>query len=283
MREKYYVFSLLVILTFSMACKKSTKQEVKPLPEPPVTTPKESTYDETVLKDKPVGYWLTKHKSVDDLSGKNVKGAFHGSSPVSTLLPNKESANAFNGENAYFEIPDVPQLEVTKTGILTIEAWMRPDVEDFPKSEKGYVHWMGKGVSGQHSWVARMYNKTGNDRPQRISGYSFNLIGGLGAGSYFQDVIPKETWVHYVLVINTIKRDSKYPTGYTKIYKDGKVRDQDSLKGYDIIPEDGTAPTRIATRDFNSFFKGAIAKVAVYDYELGSDRIAEHNKVMRGN
>lgn len=279
MKIKHF-FYILVLVAFASSCEKSKTQEPDHTTEPP-TKPIVSSYDETVLKDKPVGYWLVKHKDVEDLSDKKVKGAFHGTLPISGQLPNLETANVFNGENAYFEIPDVAHLEVTKTGILTIEAWMRPDVLDFPKSQKGYVHWMGKGVNGQHSWVARMYNKSGNDRPQRISGYSFNLTGGLGAGSYFQDNIPKGTWVHYVLVINTKNTDTKYPTGYTKVYKDGKRRDQDSLKDYDIIPGDGTAPTRIATRDFNSFFKGAIAKVAFYDYELEAAKIEEHNKIMR--
>src|SRR5690606_8974552 len=123
---------------------------------------------------------------------------------------------------------------------------------------KDYIHWMGKGAANQHAWAARMYNKDSfrENRPQRISGYAFNLEGGLGAGSYFQDAINPGTWIHFVLVINANNQSSTYPTGYTKIYRDGKRRDQDDLAAYNIIPKNGTAPTRIGTRDMQSFFKG---------------------------
>ncbi|HIX55259.1 MAG TPA: LamG domain-containing protein, partial [Candidatus Sphingobacterium stercoripullorum] len=125
---------------------------------------------------------------------------------------------------------------------------------------------------------ARMYNKDSwrEDRPQRISGYAFNLSGGLGAGSYFQDHIKPGTWVHYVLVINTNNTSSAYPTGYTIIYRDGEKRQQRNLKDYDIIPGNGTAPIRIATRDLGSFFLGAIGKVAIYDYELSAEQLKEN-------
>ena len=141
---------------------------------------------------------------------------------------------------------------------------------------------MGKGTANNHSWVARMYNANDVDRPQRISGYSFNLSGGLGAGSYFQDSTPVGTWIHYVLVINTVDTSIAYPTGYTKIYKNGVLRDTDSLQGYSIVPGNGNAPMRVATRDLGSFFKGAIGKVAIYDYELSASQLLVHNNTMRG-
>ncbi|CAF5139656.1 unnamed protein product, partial [Rotaria sp. Silwood1] len=53
-------------------------------------------------------------------------------------------------------------------------------------------------------------------------------------------------------------------------------RDQDPLLGYGIIPQNGTAPMRVGTRQLQSFFKGAIGKVAVFDYELNSNQIQIH-------
>lgn len=247
--------------------------------EPEDEQPQES-YDDLVLSKKPSGYWLASYGDASDLSGKKHDGEFKGPKTESTTLPNGDGANVFDGEAAYLEIPDADHLELTTTGELTIEAWMRPDVEDFPNVEKDkdYIHWMGKGTPGQHSWVARMYNKDSwrEDRPQRISGYAFNLSGGLGAGSYFQDHIKPGTWVHYVLVINTNNTSSAYPTGYTIIYRDGEKRQQRNLKDYDIIPGNGTAPIRIATRDLGSFFLGAIGKVAIYDYELSAEQLKEN-------
>lgn len=239
-------------------------------------------YDSLILSHNPIGYWLLIKGYQSDASGHGMTGSYKGSGRGDASLPNGETASVFNGIDNYFEIPDNNYLEVTRTGILTIEAWMRPDVEDFPHTEgDGYVHWMGKGTTNNQLWVARMYNKSNASRPQRISGYCFNLSGGLGTGSYFQDIIPTGTWIHYVLVINTVNTSTGYPTGYTKIYRDGVQRDMDRLDDYNIVPGNGTAPMRIATRDLASFFKGAIGKVAIYDYELTSSQISAHNSTMR--
>jgi len=239
-----------------------------------------SAYDSLVLSDNPVGYWLLNKGETTDASGNGFTGTYSGSCRGQATLPNGDSANVFNGLDNYFEIADNDALEVTTTGALTIEAWMRPGAYNFPKTEGNYVYWMGKGTQGEHLWVARIYNKNDSSRSQRISGYCFNLAGGLGAGSYFQDTISLTTWVHYTLVINTKVTGTNYPTGYTKIYRDGVLRDTDSLKGYEIIPGNGNAPTRIGTRDFNSFFHGAIGKVAIYDYELTAAQILAHRNSM---
>jgi len=241
-----------------------------------------STYDSTVLSDNPTGYWMLTKGDVKDASGHGLTGTYYGKDVENAVMPNGDSANIFNGTDNYFEIPDNDYLEVTKTGILTVEAWIRPDVIEFPVSESsGYVHWMGKGTAGNQSWVARIYNYTNKEnRPNRISGYSFNLAGGLGAGSYFQDVMSTGKWLHYALTINTVNTSEKYPTGYTKLFKNGVLRDQDRLSDYKIIPGNGNAPMRIATRDLNSFFKGAIGKVAVYDYELTPERLTAHYTAM---
>ncbi|WP_261381502.1 LamG-like jellyroll fold domain-containing protein [Paenibacillus cremeus] len=236
-----------------------------------------TTYDSAVLADNPVGYWPISPGVTTDQTGHHMDGTFTGS-PVGTTLPNGDAATAFNGVDQYFTVADNDYLEVTRTGILTVEAWMRPDTLQFQKSESsGYVHWMGKGTAGQHSWVARMYSyKNTENRPNRISGYSFNLSGGLGAGSYFQDAVTAGQWIHYTLVINTVNKSSAYTTGYTKLYKNGVLRDQDRLSDYNIIPGNGTAPMRVGTRDFSSFFQGAVGKVAVYDYELTPDQLMAH-------
>ncbi|HEY3494228.1 MAG TPA: LamG domain-containing protein [Polyangiaceae bacterium] len=178
-------------------------------------------------------------------------------------------APVFDGRSGYVEIPDADIFSEPTTGELTVEAWMRPDSLDMPNQESsGYVHWLGKGSSGEHEWVARMYQR-GNDedRENRISFYSFNLDGGLGAGSYFQDDVEVGEWIHYVGSFDDVR---------TYIFKNGDQRDSDLLSGYDITPRNGDAPVRIATRDRNSYFQGAVARVAFYDSRLGEARIAAH-------
>ena len=242
-------------------------------------------YDHLVSADAPVMYLKMGHPGTGiekDYSSHGLQGKYHGGKPGVTKMPNGDKATVFNGLNEYLEVKDSELLSVPTSGVLTIEAWMRPDVLEFPKQEKkSYVHWMGKGTSGQREYVARMYSLTNpENRPNRISGYAFNLTGDLGAGSYFQDPVTAGEWIHYVLIINTLITSTTYPTGYTKIYKNGQVRDQDSLADYGIIPQHGTAPYRVGTRDLASFFKGAIGKVAVYDYELSPEKIMAHYESM---
>jgi hypothetical protein len=175
----------------------------------------------------------------------------------------------FDGTTGYVEIPDHDLLSQPTHSALTIEAWMRPASTAMPEIEgSGYVHWLGKGGPNQHEWVSRMYQDGNSEgRENRISFYSFNLSGGLGAGSYFQDSVSSDEWIHYA---------GQFDSTHTYLYKNGVLRDSDPLSGYDISPGNGTAPVRIGTRDFNSFFQGSIGRVAVYSARLSQDALAAH-------
>ncbi|WP_328723512.1 LamG domain-containing protein [Streptomyces sp. NBC_00247] len=242
------------------------------------------SYDQVVRQDSPVAYWpLATQDTATDSTGNGHTGTFYGT-PSRTTLPDGEPATVFNGSSQYAEIPDTNDLSVTTRGVLTIEAWMRPDAREFSRSEaSGYVHWLGKGTKGEQEYAARIYSLSNSERrANRISGYAFSPRGGLGNGSYFQDPLTPGQWIHYVLVVNTTTSSNQYPAGYTKIYKDGHLRDQDSLRQYAFRPRNGTAPLRIATRDLASFFHGAMGKVAVYGAELPATRIAAHHAAMQG-
>ncbi|WP_298323875.1 LamG-like jellyroll fold domain-containing protein [Haloactinopolyspora sp.] len=245
-----------------------------------------SAYDAVVLGDDPDVYWPmsgTETGTEVDLGQAGVDATYTGA-PAETTLPNGDPAADFDGATQYFEAPDAPQLSPATSGAITVEAWMRPDVLQFPNDESsGYVHWMGKGEAGQHEYVSRMYSLDNTeDRPNRISGYSFNLSGGLGAGSYFQDPVQAGNWIHYVLVINADATSEDYPNGYTRVYRDGVLRDQDdlSIRGEVIVPERSSAPFRAGTRDFASWFDGAIGKIAIWDAELSAEQIAVHHAAM---
>jgi len=178
-------------------------------------------------------------------------------------------AAVFDGQGGYVEIPDGPDYSQPTRGGLTVEAWLRPDSLAMPRVEgTGYVHWLGKGEPHQHEWVARMYQMGNSEaRANRISFYAFNLAGGLGAGSYFQDPLAEGVWLHVVGRIDSVN---------TSIFRDGDQRDTDALSGYGIIPQHGSAPVRIATRDFQSFFHGAISRVAIYGAALSANAIRDH-------
>jgi hypothetical protein len=274
---------LLIFLFLFLNCKKEN------------TTAPASSYDPLITADQPISFW--NNGSGKDLTNSHRDGVLT-NGPSMTTLPNGDQAMAFNGINQFMEVANDPGLSVTATNILTIEAWMRPDALDFAQTEgSGYVYWLGKGVPGQHEYAARMYGQhpTGHDsnRLNRISGYVFNNSGGEGAGSYYQAPagwrVQKGEWMLYVFIINTSDAalSSQYPTGYTKLYfirlSNNQLnisKDQDALINYNIIPTAGTAPFRVGTRNFNSYFNGAVGKLAMYNYELGLAEITKHANSM---
>lgn len=244
-------------------------------------------YDDLVQASAPVAYWpLDRPKggfSADRISG--IRGTFVGD-PMGTVMPNGDTATSFDGVDQYFEATSSDLLSPVPTGELTVEAWMRPDTLQFAEAEReGYVHWLGKGEAGEHEFAARIYNLSNSvDRPSRVSGYSFEAAGGLGAGSFFEDELVPGQWVHYVFVINTKERTDEFPDGYTKIYRDGILRAKNNLSihGNSIQPDRTRAPFRVATRDFESFFNGAVGKVSLYDRELAPVTICAHTAQMIG-
>jgi hypothetical protein len=73
---------------------------------------------------------------------------------------------------------------------------------------------------------------------------------------------------------------SAWPDGYVALYKNAVLRGQVSLGQYDVKPQASDAPFRIGTRDLESYFQGAIGKVAVYGYVLSAADIARTYNAM---
>jgi hypothetical protein len=186
----------------------------------------------------------------------------------------------FDGEDDYIEIADSADFSAATTGQLSVSALIRPDVLTFPVSQStGYIHWMGKGEARQYEWAFRMYNENTNDippRPNRISFYLFNLVGGEGIGSYFQEAVQAGEWIH---VVGTADGEQ------TSIFKNGEFKDCDRYTGTGpgpchnypaeqwITPVHGGAPLRIGTRDRESFFLGAIREVRIWSRALTATEV----------
>ncbi len=202
-----------------------------------------------------------------DAGPAHASGTVHGAVPTVNRFGRVGAALAFDGKAAYVEIPDRPELGIAKTGYFTISVWMRPDTLDFPHSEaEGYVHWVGKGEAGQHEWVLRMYSQA-TARPNRISCYAYNLSGGLGSGSYVQESVRAGEWIHIAAVYD-------FPANRIRIFKNGAPKDSDFFSDYSVVPAQGSAPVRIGTRDFASWFRGAVAEVRFYNRALTDGEIA---------
>jgi hypothetical protein len=239
-------------------------------------------YDRQVLSLDPSLYLtLGKQSSAiePDLSGQGHAGVYEpGPDPVKfATLPNGDLATVFNGSGQYVQVPSAASLSITDTGCLTVEAWVMPTVLQFPHDEgSGYVYILGKGVTGKQEYALRMYsykNSENPPRPNRISAYAFNLAGGKGSGAYFQDPVRPGAWIMVAFVIDS-RPSAAWPDGYITIYKDGQLQSPPvSLGQFNVRPRASDAPFRIGTRDFESFFEGAIGKVAVYNTVLSAQDI----------
>jgi concanavalin A-like lectin/glucanase superfamily protein len=270
------------------------KQSDSEVCQPTLVTPSGAVtdaYDRQVLSLDPVLYLTMGSPSSatqPDLSGNDRTATYMptGDPPGATKLPNGDVAAQFNGQDQYAEVPSSEALSVTDTGCLTVEAWIRPATLQFPKETgTGYVNVLGKGNTDKQEWVLRMYsehNSESPERPNRISAYAYNLDGGLGSGSYFQDKVIVNEWIMVAFVIND-HDSSAWPDGYISIYKNGDLRDQSSLGAYDVKPQAADAPFCIGTRELDSFFEGAIGKVAVYDSALSNSEIAATYDAMLPN
>jgi hypothetical protein len=257
------------------------------------SNPTLTTYDNLVLSDSTVAYWSPDPTDRVDLTGGGRNLTAAGGVPGLASMPGggNDTAAVLDGTDDYLQAADDDIFSVPATGILTVECWMRPDTLDYSHTESSsegqYVNWLGKGTSsgssGNQEWHFRMYNQTGSVRPNRISGYAFNPVGGLGAGSYFQDTVVAGDWIHVALTIDTINLGGD-GWGTTKLYKNGVLRDTDSLGGsYNITPVNGNAPLRIGTTTGSSFFQGAVGKIAVYNYAVPATRLLAHyNEIVSG-
>lgn len=188
-----------------------------------------------------------------------------------TSTPNRHNeagkALKFDGVANYVEIQNRNYLSIAETNELSISVWMRPDVLNFPKAETSdpYVHWLGKGIPGHHEYVLRIYNKE-STRPNRMSCYSFNLAGGLGAGTYVEEPIEAGKWIHLVAMYD-------FPNNAIILYKNGKYNSQSTFTSYDIIPQRGNAPLRVGTRDFKSYLEGAVDDLRIYNRVLSAEEV----------
>jgi hypothetical protein len=252
-----------------------------------------TSYDAAILSDRPV-LFLSLGNSGErsfevDESGSGIRGTYFpiGSKLSTVKMPNGDLTPEFDGANQYLEVASNPRLSITATGVLTIEAWIAPKILQFKHGQgSGYVYWLGKGEPSQYEYAGRIYSAANSEippRPNRISGYVFNRVGGLGSGSYFQDQISVNEWIYVTLVFNTRNVSPQFPIGYCSIFKNGVLRQITSLAEFNTEPTPGTAPFRVGTMNGKSFFGGAIGKVAIYDFELSGQQILNHAQMMFGS
>lgn len=265
------------------------------------------TYDDLVLCDKPVAYWAVNKTSGSepDLTGGGANGSYRGGGTrATTTLPNDDVAVSFDGARQYLSIPSDEAFSISTTGDLTWEAWIKPATLEFPNDDggDGYVDWMGKcqDYSPTCEWEARMYKTTTSEgRANRLSAYVFNKSAGLGSAADWQPVrglVKANQWYHVVGQYSTKAANtprgcpdkSRFPGGIN-IWVNGVKWSQPDhnptgcMSQYQVRPSAGSSPLNIGTMSLESFFKGSIAKVAIYDKLLTQDQIDARFKKMTGD
>jgi hypothetical protein len=261
-------------------------------------------YDQTVLSEGPVAYWaMDTPPSEPDLSGNGNTGSYRGGTPALSVLPNGDQAVVFDGSGEYLTIASRPSLSIPTTGSLTWEGWIRPDVLQFVHdySAEGYIDWMGK--CAHHSptceWEGRLYDantKVVPNRCNRFSAYVFNPTAGLGSGADWQPAcgtVVAGQWYHVVAEYTTRSQPPGCPSdpahpGSIDIWVNGVEWDQarhrpsGCMSQFKVAPVANGSPVNIGTMALDSWFQGAVGKVAIYDYLLSAAQIASHYRQMTG-
>jgi hypothetical protein len=266
----------------------------------PVSATPGGSYDQAVLADHPVAFWDLNPKSATeaDQSGNGHMGTYKNGTPSAVTLPDGEQAADFNGSSQYVNVPSSNAFSISTTGNLTWEAWVRADTFQFPTAgSDAYVDFMGKCAEYGPTceWESRIYDSTTPEgRGNRLSAYVFNSSAGLGSAADWQPtdgLISTEQWVHVVGEYTTQSQPSNcsnagsYP-GSINIWVNGVKWSQAShtptgcMSQYSVRPTANTSPLTIGTMAMDYWFKGAIGKVAIYNYQLSQTQINSHYQVM---
>ncbi len=234
-----------------------------------------------------------------DLSGNGHTGTYEGGTPTLTSMPDGEQAANFNGSSEYMTVPASASLSIPTTGELTWEAWIRPNVLQFSAASdpeaQGYVDWMGRcqEYSPSCEWEARMYSSVNSEgRCNRLSAYVFNPSAGYGSGAFFQpqcNTLAAGQWLYVVGEYQTQTTPSSCSAanpGTISIWVNGVPWDAGEhyptgcMSEYGVRPQAGSSPLDIGTMAMDSWFPGAIGKVAIYDYLLSPAQIGAHFTAM---
>lgn len=256
-------------------------------------------YDATVLSARPVAYWAMTNPggSEPDLSGNHHSGSYPNGGRGASL-PNGDTAVDFDGLSQYMTVPSDPSFSIPLTHQLTWEAWIKPDVLQWSRHSdphsSGYIAWLGKCQDRAKSceWEGRLY--TSNDaRCNRLSAYAYNPSGGLGSGAYWQAAcgfFKPGQWIHVVGEYQTLASPGQCgtPAGTIDIWVNGvewnasRHYPTGCMSQYTVAPVAGDSPLTVGTMAMDTYFPGAVGKVAIYDRLLTQQEIVSHYGAMTG-
>ena len=197
-----------------------------------------------------------------DYSGNNNHGHVYGTKWYSNAGVNNTGAYVFNEMYDLIQIKDSPLLSPsTHNGQLTVSFYVKFTNTKFNGKEKNYINYIGKGSSENgYEWTFRQYNESNSEnRNNRLSFYTFNKTGGLGAGSYVQENITTNEWTYITGVINGT---------HIKFYKNGVLKSVNPLTEYGIKLEHTNSNLYIGNLEPRTQFNGVIDELKIYKKAL---------------
>jgi len=136
-------------------------------------------------------------------------------------------------------------------------------------------------------------------RSNRLSAYAFKLSAGVGAGADWQPIsglLQAHGWLHVVGEYTTRDQPSTCPNtaahpGSIDIWVNGVRWNQAvhnptgcmSQPNFEVTPRSASSRLNIATMAHDSWFLGAIGKVAIYNSRLSQSQITAHYRAMTGH
>jgi len=186
----------------------------------------------------------------------------------------EDGAFEFDGDDEIIILDD-DSLSPNTTKEFSVSFWIKPSTFTFTGTSydlgcKCAIHPLSKydtSNGGQREWYFRLYNETAVDgvsRSKRLSFYIFNLEGGAGVGSYFQDNLKDNEWIHVVGIVNG---------SHTFIYKNAVLRDSDFIFNSSIQMENGKADLRIGKLPNGGGYIGSIDELRIYNRVLNASEI----------
>ena len=212
-------------------------------------------YPAVVQSHTPIGYWRlneTSGTTAADSSGNGRSGTYTGGytlAQTTALVGDEGTAVTLNGTSGYVNIPSSTAFDVSTT--FTLEAWIKPTAVAIAQGVVNRQGWyclrIGSPSAGAYS--VRDRNAQGPD-----------FVGPpLTAGVWYHVVFAKPD--------NTLAN--------SRLYVNGVAYAPSAVTG-GWAPLTGAFALQIGVVDAGEFYGGVVDEVAIYNYALTAQQVADH-------
>jgi len=239
-------------------------------------------YKQAIINDSPLAYW-TLGDAVGASTAADSSGNFYGAAvnggvtfgQVGPLVGDTTTAALFDGGTGYLSISVVPNPQKTANygAALTVEFWCKPLVATF----QGIFDSNPSGLSSNGAPGSALRNTI-----PAGSGLSFSAMQWTPNKPGVGFACTPNQWSHVV----AIWRGGRY----VDVYVNGLYSAGGSAAGGDTFIWQGATIGRAtagsggySNTNFNVWFDGYLAQVAIYNYALSQDQVATHYRIGTNN